>query len=452
MKFVFSKTAIEALVSPSGKRVFHADAKVRGLQLIVQSSGHRSFYLYRKIRGRPERLLLGRYPDLSIEAARRMAEQLNARIAEGHDPSDERRREKTQETFGDLYTLYMDRHAKIRKRSWKSDEALWRLYLQPLAHLRLGELKRRHFAELHAEISKTRPTVANRVLALASSIFGRAFEWGIWENTNPCKGVRANREVPRARFLKGNELRRFLSAVDAEPCETSRDLILIALLTGARQGNVVKMRWEELDLEEAEWIIPSEKHKSGDAQIVPLAPEAVAILRRRFATTSSPWVFPALRADNANGFFRGIPNAWRRILLRTEAIGLAEMIANRRVVDVEDVKEEIWQRVSQGRSKHAMKRSRLSATDLVMAELRDEIRALGLDPELAKVRDLRMHDLRRTMASWQMKTGASLYIASQSLGHKDLKTTTTYARLDSAAVREAMERAGSAMLALRGRG
>ena len=145
--------------------------------------------------------------------------------------------------------------------------------------------------------------------ALVMKHFGRAFEWGIWEGINPCKGIRANREVSRARFLKGNELRRFLAAVDAEPCETSRDLIYLALLTGARQGNVVSMRWIELDLDEAEWQIPAAKHKSGDSQIVPLAPEAVAILRQRWASASGPWVFPAQRADNATGHFSGIHNA-----------------------------------------------------------------------------------------------------------------------------------------------
>jgi len=128
------------------------------------------------------------------------------------------------------------------------------------------------------------------------------------------------------------------------------------------------------------------------------------------------------------------------------------MIAERRGITVDEAREAIWDRIAEVRSKHAMKRSRLSATAMVMDELRDEVRSLGLDPELARVRDLRMHDLRRTMASWQMKTGASLYVASQSLGHKDLKTTTGYARLDSTAIREAMHRAGAAMLALRGPG
>jgi integrase len=315
--------------------------------------------------------------------------------------------------------------------------------------MRLNEIRRRDIANLHSTISEKHPAVANRVLNLASSIFGRLFEWDIWSGQNPCKGVRRNPERARNRVLRGSELRRFLMALDDEPCETTRDLMLIALLTGARQSNVLTMRWSEVDIDEAEWTIPGEKHKGGDAQVVPLAPEAVAILRRRFESTVSPWVFPALRADSASGHYRGIPNAWKRILLRTEAIGLAEMIAKRRGQSVDEVKEEVWQKVAASRDKRAIKRSRMSATDAVMSALRDEVRNSGLDPAIAEVRDLRMHDLRRTLASWQVKTGATLYVASQSLGHKDLKTTMVYARLDSTPIREAMEKAGAAMLALR---
>lgn len=451
MKFVFTKTSIEEQKSKN-RRCWHSDSKVRGLMLVVHPTGRKHFYLNRRIGRRMEKISLGPFPDLSVDAARRMAEQLNSMIAEGQNPAEAHRQDRHCETLADAFNIYYARHSRPKKRSHKSDEALWRLYLSKLADKRINEIRRRDIADLHSAISRTNPAVANRVLNLASSIYGRLYEWDIWTGPNPCKGVRRNRERPRERVLRGSELRRFLIALDEEGCETTRDLMLIALLTGARQGNVVTMRWDELDIDEAEWVIPAGKHKSGDAQIVPLAPEAVAILHRRFATSQSPWVFPGLRADNQNGYFRGIPNAWKRIVTRTEAIGLAELIAERRAIPFETVKDDIWLRVSESRSKHAMKRSRQSATDAVMNELRDEVRALGLDPGMAAVRDLRMHDLRRTLASWQMKTGASLYVASQSLGHKDLKTTTTYARLDSTSVREAMERAGTAMLALRGRG
>jgi integrase len=70
--------------------------------------------------------------------------------------------------------------------------------------------------------------------------------------------------------------------------------------------------------------------------------------------------------------------------------------------------------------------------------------------ERAGLTDLRIHDLRRTLGSWQAKTGASLSIIGKSLNHKNTSTTAIYARLDLDPVRESVERATGAMLAAGG--
>ena len=64
----------------------------------------------------------------------------------------------------------------------------------------------------------------------------------------------------------------------------------------------------------------------------------------------------------------------------------------------------------------------------------------------AKIADLRLHDLRRTMGSWQAKTGASLVVIGKSLNHKSTQTTAIYARLDMDPVRASMNSAADAML------
>jgi integrase len=60
--------------------------------------------------------------------------------------------------------------------------------------------------------------------------------------------------------------------------------------------------------------------------------------------------------------------------------------------------------------------------------------------------DLRIHDLRRTLGSWQAKTGASLLTIGKSLNHKSTQSTAIYARLDLDPVRESVNRATAAML------
>ncbi|MBS0350556.1 MAG: site-specific integrase [Proteobacteria bacterium] len=68
----------------------------------------------------------------------------------------------------------------------------------------------------------------------------------------------------------------------------------------------------------------------------------------------------------------------------------------------------------------------------------------------AEINNLRMHDLRRTLGSWQAKTGASLTIIGKSLNHKSLQATAIYARLDLDPVRESVEKATNAILTAAG--
>ena len=64
----------------------------------------------------------------------------------------------------------------------------------------------------------------------------------------------------------------------------------------------------------------------------------------------------------------------------------------------------------------------------------------------ADVGNLRIHDLRRTLGSWQAKTGASLTIIGKSLNHKSLQATAIYARLDLDPVRASIDKATQAIL------
>ena len=65
----------------------------------------------------------------------------------------------------------------------------------------------------------------------------------------------------------------------------------------------------------------------------------------------------------------------------------------------------------------------------------------------ASIEDLRLHDLRRTLGSWQARMGASLAIIGKSLNHKSPSATAIYARLDLDPVRDSVEKATNAMFA-----
>jgi integrase len=66
--------------------------------------------------------------------------------------------------------------------------------------------------------------------------------------------------------------------------------------------------------------------------------------------------------------------------------------------------------------------------------------------ERAGIKDLRLHDLRRTLGSWQAATGSNSFMIGRSLGHKTTQSTAVYARLNLDPVRDSMEKATQAML------
>lgn len=378
----FTKAAIDSLPTPeAGKRSEYYDTKVSGLRLRITPNGIKTFSVRKRVKhGEPERVTLGRYPDLTIEQARRKAAEIAALIIEGKNPADRIREAKREMTLEDLFKEYMERRASFNKRPDKP-LATYRLYLSDWGKRKLSSIRHEEVDRLHKKIGRNNGQVtANIVLKLLHVMFNKAInEWQIWKKDNPAHGIVKFPEHSRDRFLQADELPRFFQALSEEPNATIRDYILISLLTGARRANVLAMRWDDINFERAEWRI--HKTKNGSSQTVTLSPEALGVLRNRKLLNDTKYVFPG---NGKLGYLVEPKRGWNRILAS------------------------------------------------------------------AGIENLRIHDLRRTLGSWQAKTGASLVIIGKSLNHKNPSTTAIYARLDLDPVRESVNRATSAMLSAAG--
>ena len=238
-KLNFTQTSLDRLrPSPSGKRTYYYDRKVRGLALAITPSGTKTFLLYRKIGGRPERITIGRFPDLSVEQARGAASTLNGQIALGINPQERRRALHAETTLGSLFEQYLQRHAKVHKRSWKGDQDQFLRFLSPWRNRKLSSVRKEDIQTLFARVGReSGPYAANRLLALLHTMFNKAIEWG-WDQPNPARGIRKFKERSRARFIEADEMPRFFAALAEEGNETVRDYVLVSLLTGSRRANV----------------------------------------------------------------------------------------------------------------------------------------------------------------------------------------------------------------------
>ncbi len=458
-KLNLTKAAIDAFpAAPKGKRTYYHDTRAKGLIVAVTDKGTKSFQVYRWVSGRPERITLGRYAQgqgsgLTIEQARKAAGDANLAIAKGENPAEKKRTARGEITLAALFEDYMTRHAEVHNRRPDKARTHFRLYLSDWANRKLSHIRRADIQALHARLGRERGKVtANVAVKLLRALFNRAIEWECWDKPNPARGIKYFPEESRERFLQPDELPRFFKALADEENETIRDYILISLLTGARRSNVLAMRWDEISIERAEWRIPITK--SGKPHVVPLLSEAIAILKRRQAQSTAAareaeerarakegaslkadatneYVFPG---TGAGGHLIEPKKGWRRILDRAELHQLVEWLTDARAWNEKQIEEAI---VAADHRK-------------ALKEARAAVKALGKDPGHARIRDLHIHDLRRTLGSWQAATGASLPIIGRTLAHRNVSTTAIYARLNLDPVRKSMEKAAAAMLAAGG--
>jgi len=360
----------------------------------------------------------------TIEQARRKAIDILATIAGGDNPAEAKRKIRDEMVFSEMFDEYMERHAKVNKRSWDQDLQNFNFHLRDqLGNKKLSSIDRRDVRAIHERLTKrgTR-TAANRVLALISIIYAKAIERE-YATVSPAAGIKLNKEQSRDRFLQADELPRFFESLAAEENEKMRDFFLLALLTGARRRAVAAMHWRDISLERAEWRI--QLTKNGLPQTVHLSPEAINILTNRKLTSVSIFVFPA---KSKTGYVVEPKDAWRRILDRDELAQLTKRIKEVNIEFEQDTTALLSQNL---REAH---------------ELADKMK---INRNGARMQDLHIHDLRRTLGSWQA-AGASLSVIGKSLNHSSVSTTAIYARLNLDPVRESVNRATANMFATLG--
>ncbi len=375
-RFPFTVARLQAIERPDKGRVYHYDEKSPGLCVCVTHTGRRTFYFYKKIDGRPQRIRLGRFPGVSIGDARDAVAEMSGEVARGADPAEERRARRESPSLQDLFDHWWETHSKPHKRTWEDDKRIFDKYLGRHRNRRLATITKADVQRWHTAFGADHgPYQANRIRALLSAMYGLATDLG-HDCPNPCVGVRRFKEETRERFLQPAEMRTFFEAL-AEEEPLWRDYFLLLLFTGARRSNVARMRWDQVDLDQAVWYLPGKQAKGGVPMAVVLPDPVMTVLQaRREDDPSGVWVFPSKRLE---GPIEDPRKAWERIRKRS---GLA---------------------------------------------------------------DLRMHDLRRSLGSWQATLGASLLVVGKSLGHRDHKTTEIYARLQLDPVRESVAQATNAM-------
>jgi integrase len=347
------------------------DSGVRGLALRVSTGGAKTwnFRYQRNSDGRRRNVTLGRYPDYSLENARRWATELRAAVARGDDPAAEKRARRLAETFGQIAVEWVWRHGRPNKDrlTLRRDIRMLRRHVLPdLGAMKAGEIAKRDVLRMldrvvakpdaRMEVVRKMTHQPNRCFQLVRSIF----RWGVGRDLvqiDPTAGLRAPiaKEPVRERALSADEIRTAWLALDRTPI--SREhwrrqdgdfpmrratalALKLALVTAQRIGEVTGICAAELDLNDVTplWTVPGNRSKNRQPNRVPLSALALCVIAEaRGLAGDSVWLFPGLSCSGpieptapTKALARampiiGIPPFRVHDLRRTAATHIAEM-------------------------------------------------------------------------------------------------------------------------------
>lgn len=385
----FTEKGIAALPIPTkqdGQAIYYDSGSRDGLMLIATYGGTKTFYHYVFFEKKPVRTKIGRWPQFKVAAARAVAHTMSENATQnGTHPGEKRRETMRDITLKQFYeTVYRPEYSLVYKkpRSVANDDSIFTHRLGEFHNRYLHSIQTSELEKLHNQTKQTHsPYTANRVLSLIKHVYVIAAKYGyVKGHENPAAGIRKFAEKSRDRFLQSDELKRFFNALDVEDNEVFKNYVLISLFSGQRRGNILGLRWSQIDLNNGFMYLPDTKNS--EPMQVPITGQLRDLLKKIKQNAKSDWVLQSNKSQS--GHLEDPKRPWRDLLTR------------------------------------------------------------------AGIENLRLHDLRRTMGSYQAITGASTNIIGKSLGHKSTSATMVYARLSADPVREAMEKATDRMLGLSG--
>lgn len=257
--------------------------------------------------GREKRLAFGVYPEVSLAEARTRRDEARAVLRDGRDPSAERKAAKVAalsvgETFGTVAAEWLHRQrgsmaaATFAKAQWMLDQTL-KLQARPIREIAAPEV----LSVLRAIELGGRHETTHRIKQRIGQVMRYAVATGRAER-DVTADLRGALIPPTTRHHPAitepaavGDLLRVIGGFSGQPA--THAALKLAPYLFQRPGNVRAMEWAELDLDAAEWRIPAEKMKMGEAHVVPLSKQAVAILKDLQAITGSGgrYCFPSNR-------------------------------------------------------------------------------------------------------------------------------------------------------------
>jgi len=400
-RFNFTKASIEALpLPPAGERTTYHDQHTAGLQLRVTSSGRKTFSLYKRAKGgQPERVTIGSFNDgVTVEQARTKALKLKSAMIEGVSPTMALRAARAELTFGEAFDMYIRDHAtptglKSIDRM-RGDFERYLGSMPPNAKKKHGKERVKSPGSVNWQDRKLSTITQRDIKDLRASL------------VKECGSAAANHALKLVRvvFNKVCEWGEF----KGENPALNPGLLKIASKDRFLQKQELPLLFEALE-------------KTTNTNIRDFILLSILTGARRSNVLSMRW--SDIDLDRAEWRIPDTKNG-EPVIIQLSHQAIQTLTTRAAIVSATG-----WVFPGTGKTGHMMSPKKGVSTIL----------------KTAKIEKLTIHDLRRTLGSWQAITGASLPIIGKSLGHKSIAATQIYARLSADPVRESVQRATRAI-------
>jgi integrase len=297
------------------------------MYLLVQPNGGKWWRLKYRIERKEKLISLGVYPAVSLKAARDKRDDARKQLAAGIDPGQHRKAAKSagadrransfevvaREWFGKFSPGWAKNHADKIIRRLERDVFPW------LGNRPVSEVSPADVLEVLRRIEKRGALeTAHRIHQNVGQVFRYAIATGrvTIDPSAALKGaLQPARETHHAAITDPKAVGGLMRAIeDYGGAPVTKAALKLAPMLFVRPGELRAAEWSEFDLDEAQWNIPAVRMKTAEPHLVPLAKQAVSILRElRPLTGAGRYVFPGARTNGRPLSDNAINAALRRM-------------------------------------------------------------------------------------------------------------------------------------------
>jgi integrase len=304
-----TKTFVDRLDVPEVGQTFLRDSELKGFAVRITAGGAKSFIVEKRIEGQVKRLTLGRFPELTVEQARKEAHKVLGKIATGGNPiADKQKAILHGKTLADAFGDFLSARKALKPRTLYDYRRVMAVAFpdwqkKPLVAITKDMVAKRHI-QLGEEHGQAYANLSMRFLRALFNFAMAQYEDGKGQallRENPV--IRLNqtrawyRVERRQSVIKSHQLADWYRAVQelkADPLSPSSvlvaDYLLFVLFTGLRKQEAASLTWAAVDLKHLSFTVTDTKNR--EPLTLPITDFLASILSRRLEAKQNDYVFP----------------------------------------------------------------------------------------------------------------------------------------------------------------